>query len=82
MRTDAARPSGANGEALSSDLLVGAQEISMFLYGPEEGLKTTNLRRTYHAIAKGDIPIFKLGGKIHARRSAIRARIEAQEQAA
>src|SRR3954470_11728823 len=67
---------------LSNDILIGAEDISVFLYGSDDGLKEKNLRRTYHGIAKGDIPTFKIGGKRHARKSAILKWIEAQERAA
>jgi len=82
MNNAGARPSGANDEALPDDMLVGAQAISTFLYGPDEGMRDTCLRRVYHAISKREIPTFRIGGKLHARKSAIRKRIEAQEQAA
>jgi hypothetical protein len=70
-----------NSADLSDDVLIGVEDISVFLYGPEHGPKETNLRRTYHGIAKGDIPTFKIGGKRHARKSAILKRIAEQEQA-
>jgi hypothetical protein len=81
MQTDITRLSGANGEALADDLLVGAKAISKYLYGDVEGLKETNIRRVYHAISKREIPVFYIGGKMHARKSTIRKHIEAQEQA-
>ena len=82
MDAETTRPSGANDEALPDDILVGALGISKFLYGEEGGSKETNLRRIYHAMAKREIPFFRLGGKIHARKSAIRQRIIQQETAA
>jgi hypothetical protein len=82
MNTIATRPLGANDEALPDDILVGALSISKFLYGEEDGSRETNLRRVYNALAKREIPTFRLGGKIHARKSAIRQRIIQQETAA
>jgi hypothetical protein len=84
MSTDLTRPSGVNGDALSldDDILIGAENISKFLYGPEEGLREKNLRRTYHGIAKGDIPTFTIGGKRHARKSTILRWIADQERTA
>lgn len=76
------RPSGANGETLPGDILVGAQEMAVFLYGESEGTTETSVRRIYHAINRGEIPTFKIGGKIHARKSAILKLIEEQERAA
>lgn len=76
------RLSGANDEPLPDDILVGALAISTYLYGEEGGAKDTNLRRVYHAISKREIPTFRIGGKLHARKSAIKRRIEEQEQAA
>jgi hypothetical protein len=67
MDAEATRPSGANDEALPDDMLVGAQAISTFLYGPEEGMRDTCLRRVYHAISKREIPTFRIGGKLHER---------------
>jgi hypothetical protein len=82
MKVSTTRAFGANDEGLPDDILVGAQAISIWLYGRENGLRDTNLRRIYHAIAKREIPTFRIGGKLHARKSAIRKRIEAQEHAA
>jgi hypothetical protein len=73
------RAAGANGGALPDDVIIGAEGISVALYGPEEGTRETNIRRIYHAISKGDLPTFKLGGRVHARRSTILAWIERQE---
>jgi len=67
---------------LADDVLVGAEDIAVFLYGPDEGLKETNLRRVYHGIARGDIPTFKIGGKRHARKSTILQRIAGEERTA
>ena len=81
MDSGSPRPFGANQDALPADILVGAQAIAKFLYG-DEGLKETNLRRVYHGISKGDIPVFRIGGKLHARKSTILRRITGQEDAA
>jgi hypothetical protein len=77
------RPAGANGDALSleDDILVGVEDIAVFIYGLERGKEPRNLRRTYAAVAKGDLPTFRLAGKIHALKSAIRQRIAASEEA-
>jgi hypothetical protein len=82
MSSEATRPPGANEEALPDDILIGVKAIARHLYGADEGLRPTNLRRVYQAVAKKQIPTFKIGGRIHARKSTIRQRIEAQEQAA
>ena len=76
-------PAGANGDALplEDDILVGVEAIAVFIYGPEKGREPRNLRRTYAAVAKGDIPTFRLGGKIHSRRSTICQWIAASETA-
>jgi hypothetical protein len=73
------RSLSANDGALPDDIIVGAEGISIALYGPKEGARETNIRRIYHAVAKGDLPTFKLGGRVHARRSTIMAWIEKQE---
>jgi hypothetical protein len=66
---------------LEDDILVGVEAIAVFIYGPEKGREPRNLRRTYAAVAKGDLPTFRLAGKIHARKTAIRQRIAASEAA-
>ena len=79
MLEDTTRPSGANDTGLPDPVVVGAEPIAIEVYGPEEGKKETNIRRIYHAIAKKELPTFKLGGRVHARRSTIRKWIEKQE---
>jgi hypothetical protein len=54
---------------LSDDLLNGADAIAEYLGWP--------VRQTYHAVQQGHIPTFRIGPKIMARKSEIRARCSA-----
>lgn len=70
---------GANGEGLSGfgeDLLEGAGEIALFIFGKDTPVKR---RQVYHLVENKAIPVFKLGQRIYGRRSTIRAEIERQE---
>lgn len=83
MNANETRPSGANATGLSDDpVIVGAENIAVVIYGETEGRREGNVRRIYHAISKKELPTFKLGGRVHARRSTIEAWIERQENAA
>ncbi|WP_245293423.1 helix-turn-helix domain-containing protein [Methylobacterium sp. CCH5-D2] len=74
---------GANDTGLSDDpVIVGAENIAVVIYGETEGRREGNVRRIYHAISKKELPTFRLGGRVHARRSTILAWIERQESAA
>lgn len=72
---------GANdtGLLLSADLMSGAEEIAVFLFGSGS---ETNRRKVYHAADKLGLPCFKIGGTLCARRSTILGWIEKQESAA
>lgn len=73
-------PEGANNTGLSDDpVIVGAENISVVIYGETEGRREGNIRRIYHAISKKELPTFRLGGRVHARKSTILAWIAAQE---
>jgi hypothetical protein len=82
------RPGGARrtraqrDASLERDLLRGAGEIGAFLFGKPRGEReaANNRQRAYKAISRGSIPTFRLGGMIHARRSAILRHIEEQER--
>ena len=66
---------------LAEDLLRGAEAIATFIFGEADSAKKAeaNRRRTYHAISKGQIPTFRIGSIIHARKSSILKSIEKQE---
>jgi hypothetical protein len=53
-------------EPLADDICSGVPEIAAEIGYTE--------RATYHAVAKGQIPVFRIGKKIHARRSELRRR--------
>ncbi len=60
---------------LADDLLEGAAEIAAFM-GPK-----WNRRRVFYAAERKYLPIFRLGNRLSARKSALRRRIEDLEQA-
>jgi hypothetical protein len=58
----------------ANDLLRGAEAIAEFLYGSRE------LRRNiYHLVATSNLPVFKLGSMICARKSALLKFVADQE---
>jgi hypothetical protein len=56
------------------DLLHGADEIAQFLYG-SKALR----RKVYHLASTSNVPTFKLGSMICARKTVLLAWVEAQE---
>lgn len=60
--------------AFSKDVLRGAEEIALFLYGDRE-LR----RKVYHLAATSNLPWFKLGSMICARKSVLLRWVEEQE---
>ena len=69
-----ARPRAAK-PYVSRDLLRGAREIAVFLFGTP-----TARRRVYDLHAEGVLPTFNLGKSICARRSSLMSWIETQER--
>ena len=66
----------SEGEAeFSRDMLRGADEVAEFLYGSK-----TYRRKVYHLASTSNLPIFKLGSMICARRSVLLTWVEAQER--
>lgn len=59
---------------LNDDLLYGAKPIAEFLFGSEK-----HTRKVYNLVEKEEIPIFRMGGTICARKSAIFNWIQKQE---
>ncbi len=59
----------------ANDLLRGADEIALYLLG--NGLLR---RKIYHLVATSNLPVFKLGSMICARKSVLCKWIEEQEQ--
>ncbi len=57
------------------DLLQGAEAIATFLYG-DPGSR----RKVYHLAATSNLPVFKLGAMLCARRSVLLHWIESQER--
>lgn len=63
--------------SVSSDLLRGADEIAVFLFG-----STEHRRRVYHLVETSKLPVFRLGSMVCARRSVLIRWIAEQEQKA
>jgi hypothetical protein len=59
---------------LADDLLRGADPIAVYMFGDKR-----QRRKIYHLSETTDIPIFKLGGILCARKSKLMRWIEAQE---
>jgi hypothetical protein len=59
---------------LAGDIIEGAEAIAEVLWGDRK-----KKRRVYHLAETGELPIFRLGSIIHARKSVLIAHIEAQE---
>jgi hypothetical protein len=62
-------------QELAPDLLRGADEIAQFLYGDRK-LR----RRVYHLAATSNLPVFRLGSMICARRSVLLNWVAGQEE--
>jgi hypothetical protein len=62
---------------LADDLLYGANAIGRYLFGPDDPYRSR--KRTYHLVATGAIPTFRLGAAICARRSTLVRCIEERE---
>jgi len=60
-------PRDPAGPALAPDLLHGADQIASFLFGTPAAR-----RRVYRLRAKGRLPVIRVGGRLCARRSALR----------
>jgi hypothetical protein len=63
-----------NDDTIADDLLDGAEQIAVFMFGDAK-----HKRRVYHLAEKGELPVFRLGSGLNARRSVLRKFIEAQE---
>jgi hypothetical protein len=61
-------------EEFAKDMLRGAEELAQFLFGDRE-----QRRRVYHLAATSNLPVFKLGSMICARKSVLLKWIEEQE---
>jgi len=70
-------PRDPAGPALAPDLLRGADEIAAFLFGSRAAR-----RRVYRLQAKARLPIIRVGGRLCARRSALREWFAAEERRA
>ncbi len=62
---------------LKNDLLEEAEAIAEFMFGDPK-----RKRAVYHMASRQRLPVFKMGSKLCARKSALLAWIEAKERAA
>jgi hypothetical protein len=62
---------------LKNDLLEEAQTIAEFIYGDPK-----RKRAVYHLASKRELPVFKLGNRLCARKSALLDWISSRERAA
>jgi hypothetical protein len=62
-------------DTIAEDLLIGAKAIAAFLFG--DG---SERRKVFHLAETSRIPIFRLGGRLCARRSVLMAWIAEQEK--
>ncbi|KWT64252.1 hypothetical protein APY04_3516 [Hyphomicrobium sulfonivorans] len=69
------RTSTSNDTPFSSDLLRGANEIAVFLFGSVKAR-----RKVFHLVETSKIPVFRLGSMICARRSVLMKWVAEQEQ--
>jgi hypothetical protein len=63
-----------NDPEFAKDMLRGAEEIAQFLYGDRE-----SRRKVYHLVATSNLPVFKLGSMICARKSVLLKWVTEQE---
>lgn len=68
-------PADAPLPPIADDLLDGADRVAAFVWGPG-----THPRRLYRAMATSSIPVFRLGGRLCARRSSLHAWVRDLEQ--
>ena len=59
---------------LAGDILDGADQIALFIFGT-----TKKRRRVYNLVEAGELPTFRLGSSIHARKSALLDWIQKRE---
>lgn len=62
------------GDDLAADILRGADELAEFLFGGRD-----QRRKVYHLAATSNLPVFKLGSMICARKSILLQWITEQE---
>jgi hypothetical protein len=67
----------ANEAPLADDLLKGAAQIAAFLFGDAKN----DRRRIYWLAQNQSLPVFKIRGRIHARRSTLQRWIREKEAA-
>lgn len=64
---------------LSGDILRGAEQIAVHLFGSST---KPNRKKVYYLVEKTNLPVFRLGSVICARKSTLLKWVEAQEQMA
>jgi hypothetical protein len=64
-----------NDPEFATDLLQGAEEIAQFLYA-DRAMR----RKVYHLVSTSNLPVFKLGSMICARKTVLLKWIQLQEE--
>lgn len=80
MMDQVTRPGARKDEAcqdICQDILRGADQVALFLFGDRAMRK-----KVYHLAEKSNLPIFRLGSVICARKTTLTRWIEDQERAA
>jgi hypothetical protein len=74
---------GLQGEPsnLADDLLYGAEAIAEFLFGDEDERRKKNRRKVYGLVESGQLPVFRWGAILCARKSTIVRDIATRERA-
>jgi hypothetical protein len=70
--------SAAPSPALADDLLLGVGSIAEFIYGNDS---QKNRRRVYHLHATGQLPTFRMGNRVSARKYRLVRHVEELEDA-
>lgn len=70
-------PYATESPALSEDLLIGAAAIAVFMFGDKH-----ERRRVYWMAGNGQLPVFRIGSTLCARKSSLLRSVEARESAA
>ncbi|MGE3875949.1 MAG: hypothetical protein AB7F74_23590 [Parvibaculaceae bacterium] len=61
--------------SLADDLIEGATAIAEFIWG-----RGAQAKRVYRIVETGRLPVSRIGGRLHARRSVLREWIAGQER--
>ena len=69
--------SPSSDDSLAHDMLIGAEAIAVFMFGNKRSKK-----KVFNFVEKKELPVFRLGRSLYARKSVLIAWISEQETAA